>query len=114
MSDLKNPGWIWFKGWLFLLMGVLAAGILFARIAWWPDVVLLLIAVWAFCRFYYFAFYVIQHYVDDEYRFAGLIDFAKYAWGIGGGTRSHRGDMQSRGGDMQSRGGDVRSCDGEP
>jgi hypothetical protein len=25
-----------------------------------------------FCRFYYFAFYVIEHYVDPGYRFSGL------------------------------------------
>ena len=42
---------------------------------------LLSICVWAFCRFYYFAFYVIEHYVDDQYRFAGLIDFARYMIG---------------------------------
>jgi len=35
-------------------------------------------AVWGFARFYYFAFYVIEHYVDPTYRFAGLIAFAQY------------------------------------
>ena len=33
---------------------------------------------WAFCRAYYFAFYVIEHYADPGYKFAGLVDFAKY------------------------------------
>ena len=36
---------------------------------------LLAITIWAFCRFYYFAFYVIEHYVDPGYRFAGLVSF---------------------------------------
>jgi hypothetical protein len=40
--------------------------------------VLLGIAIWSFCRFYYFAFYVIQHYVDPQYRFAGLASFVGY------------------------------------
>jgi hypothetical protein len=40
---------------------------------------LLLLTVWAFCRFYYFAFYVIEHYVDSTYRFAGLLSFLQYA-----------------------------------
>jgi hypothetical protein len=40
---------------------------------------LLLLAIWAFCRAYYFAFYVIEHYVDPEYRFSGLLDFCRYA-----------------------------------
>ena len=39
---------------------------------------LLAVALWAFCRFYYFAFYVIEKYVDPSYRFAGLGSFALY------------------------------------
>jgi hypothetical protein len=39
---------------------------------------LLAVAVWSFARFYYFAFYVIEHYVDPGYRFAGLWDFVRY------------------------------------
>ena len=39
---------------------------------------LLAIAIWCFCRFYYFAFYVIEHYVDPSFKFAGLWDFAVY------------------------------------
>jgi hypothetical protein len=41
---------------------------------------LLAIAVWSFCRFYYFAFYVIEHYVDPSFRFSGLGDFLRYWW----------------------------------
>lgn len=78
MGDLQNPKLIYLKGYLFLLGGLLAGGlILFEH----PDLklfILLLIAVWCFARAYYFAFYVIQHYVDPGYRFAGLFDFAKY------------------------------------
>jgi hypothetical protein len=40
--------------------------------------VLFCISVWCFCRFYYFAFYVIEHYVDPAYKFSGLWSFAKY------------------------------------
>ena len=39
---------------------------------------LMTIAVWSFCRFYYFAFYVIERYVDPNYRFSGLLSFALY------------------------------------
>jgi hypothetical protein len=42
--------------------------------------VLLVISIWCFCRFYYFAFYVIQHYVDPGYRFSGLWSFVAYLW----------------------------------
>ena len=44
-------------------------------------VLLLAMAVWGFARAYYFAFYVIQHYVDGSYKFAGLLSFARYALG---------------------------------
>ncbi len=40
---------------------------------------LLAVAVWSFCRAYYFAFYVIEHYADPSYRFSGLISFIGYA-----------------------------------
>ena len=29
----------------------------------------------------YFAFYVIEHYIDDGYKFAGLSSFVRYLWG---------------------------------
>jgi hypothetical protein len=44
----------------------------------WKLGLLLALAIWSFCRFYYFAFYVIQHYVDPDYRFSGLFSFADY------------------------------------
>jgi hypothetical protein len=39
---------------------------------------LLALAIWCFARTYYFAFYVIAHYIDPTYRFAGLTSFAPY------------------------------------
>ncbi|MGB7328688.1 MAG: hypothetical protein WBD31_27670 [Rubripirellula sp.] len=79
MTNLTNPKVIWFKGGLFAGLGLLASGLLIARAPEWQTTLLLMIAIWAFCRAYYFAFYVIQHYVDPSFRFAGLIDFARYA-----------------------------------
>ena len=64
----------------FLMLGLLASATLILRSATWQTTALLAIAVWAFCRCYYFAFYVIQHWVDDGYRFAGLLDFIRYVW----------------------------------
>lgn len=79
MADLKNPKVIWFKGWLFLGLGILAGVMLVARDPRPASILLLCITIWAFARFYYFAFYVIEHYVDPNYKFAGLIDFVQYA-----------------------------------
>ena len=38
------------------------------------------LAIWAFARAYYFAFYVIEHYIDESYKFAGLSSFVRYLW----------------------------------
>jgi hypothetical protein len=44
------------------------------------EALLLALAVWAFCRAYYCAFYVIERYVDPSFRFSGLLAFARYVW----------------------------------
>ncbi|MEO1528474.1 MAG: hypothetical protein AAFX06_23875 [Planctomycetota bacterium] len=78
MRDLENPHWIVAKGILFLLLGTLAGAILLLSAPQFSIAILLLLTVWSFCRFYYFAFYVIEHYVDSRYRYAGLTSFIVY------------------------------------
>jgi hypothetical protein len=80
MADLKSPKWIWFKGWLFLALGILGGILAFLESPSWRNAVYLSVTIWAFCRFYYFAFYVIQNYVDPSYRFSGLGSFFRYAF----------------------------------
>ena len=81
MSDLTNPRLIKLKGILFLLTGILSSALLLIYAPSLTVALLLGIAIWSFSRFYYFAFYVIQHYVDPSFRFAGLWDFARYMVG---------------------------------
>ncbi len=78
MADLTNPRVIKAKGLLFLFLGLLASAILLTEAGSLRVAVLLAVAIWSFCRFYYFAFYVIEHYVDPRFRFAGLWSFARY------------------------------------
>jgi len=78
LADIKNPNLIIFKGLLFLLLGVIASAFLVYLTARWDVLILLLISIWAFCRFYYFAFYVIQNYVDSQYKFDGLYSVVIY------------------------------------
>lgn len=78
MKDLANPLWIKLKGLLFLFIGIAAALLIFLDDPALKTVALLVLAIWSFCRFYYFAFYVIEKYVDSRYKFSGLISFAKY------------------------------------
>jgi len=87
MTDLKDPRLIYAKGFLFLLGGVMAAVLLVFEHPTLKVTLLLALTVWCFARFYYFAFYVIEHYVDGRYKFAGLWSFAKYLCG----DRRHSG-----------------------
>ncbi len=78
MADLTNPRLIRLKGILFLFIGILSSVLLLIHAPNLTVALLLVIAIWSFCRFYYFAFYVIQHYVDPGFKFAGLWDFTRY------------------------------------
>jgi hypothetical protein len=78
MADLTSPGWIKFKGFLFLLLGTFAAALILIEHPEWRLASLLAVSIWSFCRFYYFAFYVIEKYVDPGFRFAGLSSFVRY------------------------------------
>ena len=77
-ADIKSRRLLIAKGLLFLILGILAiAAILFES---WnlQTAVLLLIAIWAFCRFYYFLFYVLEHYAGSNRKYAGLFDAILY------------------------------------
>ena len=73
--DLTSPRWIHFKGWLFLAVGLLAGAGLLLGSPSFRTAALLVLCVWGFCRFYYYAFYVIEKYIDPQHRYAGLLDF---------------------------------------
>jgi hypothetical protein len=78
VGDLKDPRLMYLKAVLFLVAGLLAAGGLVAQSPTLTTLLLLGICVWSFCRLYYFIFYVIEHYIDAQYRFAGLGAFVVY------------------------------------
>ncbi len=78
MTDIKSARLLYLKALLFLLAGVLASTIILLEHPDWKLAVLLALTVWCFARAYYFAFYVIEHYVDDSYKFAGLGSFLRY------------------------------------
>jgi hypothetical protein len=78
MKDLTSATWIKVKGMLFLLLGLASATLLILEHPSWKVAGLLALAIWCFCRFYYFAFYVIEKYVDSRYKFSGLWSFVCY------------------------------------
>ena len=81
LGDIKSPKLLYLTGALMLLVGLMASAILLTLHCDWMTAVLLATAVWGFCRAYYFAFYVIEHYIDPGHKYAGLMDFVKYALG---------------------------------
>ena len=79
--DITNPRVLYLKAALFVCGGVLASATILVEHPSLKVAVLLALAVWCFARAYYFAFYVVQHYVDNTYRFAGLGSFVLYLVG---------------------------------
>ena len=78
MTDIKNPRLLYAKGALFVLGGIMAVALILAEQPSLKVGLLLGIAIWCFARAYYFAFYVIERYVDPSYKFAGLWSFVRY------------------------------------
>lgn len=76
MSDIKDARLLYLKGGLFLATGILASTILLLGHPGLDVALLLALAVWAFSRAYYFAFYVVEHYIDPGFKYAGLWSFA--------------------------------------
>ncbi len=78
MGDIKDPRLLYAKGALFVLGGCMASGIILFEHPSFKVALLLAVAVWCFARAYYFAFYVVEHYADPTYKFAGLWSFVRY------------------------------------
>ncbi|GEM_PF-287380 len=78
MQELTSPTWNKAKGMLFLVLGLLSVALLVLEHPQPRTLALMAIAIWSLCRFYYFALYVLERYVDPGYRFAGLWRLARY------------------------------------
>ncbi len=78
MRDLQSSKLIWLKGWLFLLLGIASAALVFLEAPSLQVALLLALTVWCFCRAYYFAFYMLERYVDPGFKFSGLGSFVAY------------------------------------
>jgi hypothetical protein len=76
--DLKNPKWMYLKAILFILIGFFCFLLVILEHPAYSTAAYLIIMIWAFSRAYYFAFYVIEKYVDSEYKFSGLMSFLRY------------------------------------
>ena len=73
-DDIKSPTLLKVKGLLFALIAVLAGSILLLDNFSLRSLALLLLTIWASCRFYYFLFYVLEHYAGGAKPYAGIWD----------------------------------------
>jgi hypothetical protein len=81
--DLLNPKWMYLKAGLFVLIVACCFILVWVEAPTVRTALLLLLMIWASARAYYFAFYVIEKYIDPQYRFSGLISFFQYLLGKG-------------------------------
>lgn len=78
MGDLENWRWMVLKAVLFFGIALLCASALFCQ---WPSLECFayqVLLVWSSCRLYYFFFYVIEKYIDPQFRFSSLAALAVY------------------------------------
>ena len=78
MRDLTSHRSMKIKAALFAGIGLFSGWLLWMSIPTFKSLVLLVLCVWAFCRLYYFAFYVIEKYIDPGFRFSGVLDALRY------------------------------------
>jgi len=58
------------------MIGMLATTLVILENPSVRTAMLMTLTIWACCRACYFAFYVIEHYIDPTYQYAGLWAFA--------------------------------------
>jgi len=61
------------KAILFITIGCVSAALVLAKDHSLATITLLALMIWAFCRAYYFAFYVITNYIDGSYCYSGIV-----------------------------------------
>jgi hypothetical protein len=78
---------MYLKAALFLVAGVAASVALLLESPTPRTAFLLAMAVWSFCRLYYFLFYVLEKYIEPSFRFDGVLPALLFLWRRGRDTR---------------------------
>ena len=76
--DLKSKQAIYLKSLLFVFIWILSIVLNLTSEELSYKIVSIILVVWASARLYYFMFYVIEHFVDDEFKFSSVYDFVLY------------------------------------
>lgn len=69
---------MYLKGALFVAIGCGSCALIVSEHPSLKLALLLALAIWSFCRAYYFAFYVVEKYIDPSFRFSGLFSLARH------------------------------------
>jgi len=77
-QDIKSPKAIYLKAFLFLCLLLLSILLNMMTPSPWIQLFSIAIIVWSSARIYYFMFYVIEHYVDNNFKFSGIYAFFLY------------------------------------
>jgi len=77
-SDLKSKQAIYLKALLFVFIWILSIILNLTSEELSYKIVSISLVVWSSARLYYFMFYVIEHYVDVEFKFSSVYDFVLY------------------------------------
>lgn len=78
MPDLRDPRLMYLKAGLFVLIALASVTLILIELPSLRIAAYLALAIWASCRAYYFAFYVIERYIDPGFRFSGLWSAMKH------------------------------------
>src|SRR5690349_15399919 len=85
LGDITSPRLLVVKGVLFVVLGALASMLMaigvVAGLEWWTVLIVHAVAVWAWCRAYYFAFYVLERYAGAG-PYAGVWAAGSAAWRV--------------------------------
>lgn len=76
--DIKSKWLLHAKGFLFLFLGLLAGVVILFESHNLRTLLLLVIVIWSFCRFYYYLFYVLEKYIGRDQKYAGILDALKF------------------------------------
>lgn len=76
--DLTDPRWMIVKALGFVVIALVCLVLIFLETASLQVVGLTVMACWALARAYYFCFYVIEKYIDPEFRFAGIASAVRF------------------------------------
>ena len=78
---LVDPKWMYLKTVLFLIILLSCGSVLLLDSQTWRTALLLVLVIWSSARLYYFMFYVIEKYIDPNFRFSGVGASLSYLWG---------------------------------